>query len=61
MDEVPAERRTEVARLATQAYSRGFVPRDEFAELLGVTPAEEVERVVSYFGMDPPGASEDAA
>lgn len=60
LDEVPPERRSEVARLATQAYSRGLVPRDEFAELLGVTPAADLERVVSYFGMDPP-SSEAAA
>lgn len=54
LEEVPYERRTTIARLAAQAYSRGLVPRARFAELLGVTRVQPVERVLDLFGLDPP-------
>ena len=50
----PPERRTRVAYLAAQAYSRGLVARDAFARSLGVSPIEDVERVMDYLGIDPP-------
>lgn len=56
---VPPERRTSVAELAARAYASGQILRDELAELLGVTPAHEVERVVDFFGLPLP--SRDAA
>jgi len=43
-----------VARLASLAYSRGRIGRDRYARLLGVTPAEELERVLDYFSLDRP-------
>lgn len=51
---VPTERRTIVARLAAQAYSEHRIRRDRFADFLGVTPAEKVERVLDFFGLDVP-------
>ena len=59
LQEVPYERRTTIARLAAQAYSCGIVSRTRFAELLGLTRAYPVERVLDMFGLDPP--AEDAA
>jgi Zn-dependent peptidase ImmA (M78 family) len=52
--EVPLERRTAVARLAAPAYARGLVSRARFAELLGTTRAQPVERVLDFYGLDPP-------
>lgn len=57
LDEVPLERRTDVALLAAQAYSRGKVGRDRYARYLGVTPAEPVERVLDYYSLDLPDAA----
>jgi len=55
--EVPPERRTEVARAAARLYSEGKVTRDHFAELLGVTPAADLERVLDFFVLDVPSVS----
>jgi len=41
---VPPERRTRVAILAASLYSRGQILRDRFAELLRLTPADELRR-----------------
>jgi hypothetical protein len=54
---VPPERRTSVAFSAAAAFARGEIPRDMFAEYLGVTPGEELERVLDYFDIE--GESED--
>jgi len=54
LDDVPSERRTVVARTAARLYSAGRIPRDAFADALGVTPGHEVERVLDYFGLDTP-------
>jgi Zn-dependent peptidase ImmA (M78 family)/transcriptional regulator with XRE-family HTH domain len=54
---VPAvlpERRTTVAQLAASAYSRGKIGRDRFSRLLGLTPADDLERVLGFFALDPP-------
>ena len=59
LKEVPYERRTTIARLAAQAYSRGLVTRARFAELLGATRFQPVERVLDLLGLDPP--AQDAA
>lgn len=59
LKEAPYERRTTIARLAAQAYSRGLVTRARFAELLGVTRFQPVERVLDLLGLDPP--AQDAA
>jgi Zn-dependent peptidase ImmA (M78 family) len=62
LSEVPTERRTRIAELAARLYSAGEMPRDEFAEMLGVTPAAELERVLDYFAFDLPDESnQDAA
>jgi len=52
--ETPPERRTWVARLAGRLYSRGEISRDAFASLLALTPVHEVEKVLDWFGFDPP-------
>lgn len=57
LQSVPPERRTSTAELAGSLYSRGQIGRDRFAGLLGVTPAEEVEVVLDYFGLDLPDAA----
>jgi len=54
LQSVPAERRTLVANLASELYSRGELMRDHFARLLGVTPAHDVEKVLYRFGLDAP-------
>jgi Zn-dependent peptidase ImmA (M78 family)/transcriptional regulator with XRE-family HTH domain len=51
---VPPERRTEVARLAARAYADGKLSRDAFADYLALTPADDVERIVDFFGLMPP-------
>jgi Zn-dependent peptidase ImmA (M78 family)/transcriptional regulator with XRE-family HTH domain len=61
LKETPPERRTLVAHAAARAYSRGDIPRDRFAELLGVTPGARVERVLDFFTLDPPRTDESAA
>lgn len=53
---VPLARRSHIARAATQLYANGVIGRDRFARMLGVTPVEDIERVVAYFGFDPPAA-----
>lgn len=50
----PPERRTRVAYLAAQAYSRGLITRDAFARALAVSPLENVECVMDFLGLDPP-------
>ncbi|PRP90420.1 hypothetical protein ENSA5_65120 [Enhygromyxa salina] len=59
LDKVPSERRTQVARLAALLYSEGKLPRDAFAEYLGVTPAQELERVLDFFELPWPEDVED--
>lgn len=51
---VPTERRTAIARRAATLYSVGKISRDRFAELLGLAPTEEVERVLGFLGLDLP-------
>lgn len=53
---VPPQRRTLIAELAGSLYSQGKIGRDRFAEFLGVTPAEEVEVVLDFLGLDLPDA-----
>ncbi len=55
----PSERRTDVARLAAVAYSQGKLRRDRFARYLALTPADPVERVLDYFGLDQPEEPDD--
>ena len=52
--QVPTERRTLVASHASQLYSQGELLRDEFARLLGVTPAQDLEAVLYRFAFDLP-------
>jgi hypothetical protein len=52
--QVPPERRTALAYAAATAYAQGAIPRDRFAELLSVTPAEELERVLDHFDLENP-------
>jgi Zn-dependent peptidase ImmA (M78 family) len=59
LEGAPTERRAEVARLSALAYSRGLFGRGRFAELLGVSRAHPVERVLDHFGLDAPAS--DAA
>jgi hypothetical protein len=54
---VPPQRRTLIAELAGSLYSQGKIGRDRFAEFLGVTPAEEVEVVLDFLGLDLPDAA----
>lgn len=54
IDDVPIERRTYVARLAAEAFSRGLLTRASFAEYLGVSSLVEVERVLDHLGLDRP-------
>ncbi|WP_428265766.1 ImmA/IrrE family metallo-endopeptidase [Haliangium sp.] len=54
LEEVPTERRNSIAELAAELYSDGRIGRDEFADMMGVTPAEEVERVLDFFALDWP-------
>lgn len=61
LDATPPERRTLVAHAAARAYSRGDIPRDRFAALLGVTPSAPVERVLDFFTLDAPRPDESAA
>ena len=56
LESVPLHRRTNVARLAARAYSRDCFGRDRFARYLAVTPAEDVERVVHFYGLELPDA-----
>ncbi|MHB8380896.1 MAG: ImmA/IrrE family metallo-endopeptidase [Candidatus Binataceae bacterium] len=58
---VPAERRTYVAEMGAQAYSRGKISRTRFADLLRVPPTEEVEQVLDFFELAPPEEMEDVA
>jgi hypothetical protein len=51
---VPPERRTVIASTAATLFSSGMVLRDRFADLLGVTPVEDVEQVLDYFELDIP-------
>lgn len=54
VQDVPVERRTEIALYAASLYSKGIIPRDRFSALLGVTPFDEVEQVLDLFALDPP-------
>lgn len=53
----PPQRRTLIAQLSSRLYSQGQIGRDRFAEFLGVTPAEEVELVLDFLGLDLPIAA----
>ena len=57
LQSVPPERRTLIAELAGSLYSQGRIGRDRFADFLEVTPTEEVEIVLDYFGLDLPEAA----
>ncbi len=57
LQSVPPQRRTLIAELACSLYSQGLIGRDRFAELLGVTPAEEIEVVLDFLGFDLPDAA----
>jgi Zn-dependent peptidase ImmA (M78 family) len=59
--DVRPERSTIVALYAALAYSSGRIPRDAFAEYLGVTPEAEIEDVLDFFDLDPPGEPASAA
>ncbi len=48
------ERRTSLARLAAQAYSRELIVRDRFAELIGLSATDDIGPVLDYFALDPP-------
>lgn len=61
LPEAPPERRTLVARAAARAYSTGLIRRDEFAEVLGLTPAEDVEQVLDWFALPLPTEDDQAA
>lgn len=61
LEETPPERRTAVALAAARAYSTGKITRDEFAELLGVTPLHDVERVLDFFALNLPSDASHAA
>jgi Zn-dependent peptidase ImmA (M78 family) len=54
LDDVPVERRTHVARLAAEAFSRALLTRASFAGYLGVSSLVEVERVLDHLGLDRP-------
>jgi Zn-dependent peptidase ImmA (M78 family) len=54
---VPPERRTAVAQTAARLYSSGQIGRDQFAEEMGVTPMEDVERVLDFLALDAPQES----
>lgn len=51
LQDAPPERRSHVARTAARLYSDGKLQRDAFAEYLGVTPAQDVERVLDFFDL----------
>lgn len=61
IDRVPPERRTHLAEVAAQAYSRGKISRNRFAELLRLSPIGEVEQVLDFFALAPPEEMEDVA
>ncbi len=54
LSEVAPERRTDVARTAARLYSEGLIGRDRFADVLGVTPAADLESVLDFFALDLP-------
>jgi Zn-dependent peptidase ImmA (M78 family) len=61
LHQVPLERRTAVAETAALAYSIGKITRDAFAEMLDVSPIEDLERVLDFFALDPPVVVDNAA
>lgn len=61
LPEVPPERRTVLAEYAAELYSRSILVRDHFAALLAVTPMQDIERVVDYFGLDHPREAGESA
>ncbi|MBF0348447.1 MAG: ImmA/IrrE family metallo-endopeptidase [Magnetococcales bacterium] len=52
LHEVPIERRTSIARYATDLYAEGLIQRDYFAEMLGVSPSLKLESVLDFFNID---------
>jgi len=60
-ESVPPERRTAVAFTASRCYSEGKIPRDAFAEMLGVTPAHDLEAVLDWFALPAPQLGERVA
>ncbi|MEO5332298.1 MAG: ImmA/IrrE family metallo-endopeptidase [Magnetococcus sp. YQC-5] len=52
--EVSLERRTLVARHAAHLYAEGRIPRDCFAEMLGVPPSKHLESILNFFDIAPP-------
>jgi len=61
VDDVPPERKTSVAMLAARCHSSGRLARDAFAELLGVTPAHDLEAVLDWFALPLPQSGEQVA
>jgi len=58
LEDVPALRRSLVAEYAARLYCEGRMSRTRFTGFLGVTPAEEVEKVLDFFGLDVPVGSD---
>ena len=56
LDTVPPERRTAVARLAARLYAEGRSSRRAFADALSVSPVEDVDVVLDFFGLDRPAS-----
>jgi Zn-dependent peptidase ImmA (M78 family) len=61
LDEVPPERRSDVARLASQLYSTGRLRRDQFASFIGVTPAADLESVLDFYALNVPAPDASAS
>ncbi len=47
--------------LAARCYSAGALPRDAFAEMLGVTPAHDLEAVLDWFALPLPQTDQQVA
>jgi hypothetical protein len=61
LKDAPPERRTLVAEAAARAYASGLIVRDELADYIGVTPADNVASVLDHFGFPIPVAGGLAA
>jgi Zn-dependent peptidase ImmA (M78 family) len=55
---VPPERRTDVARVATHLHVTGKLTRRGLADALAVSPVEDLDLVLDFFGLERP--SDDA-
>lgn len=54
LEDVPPERRTFVAQYASRLYADGLIQRDKFADFLGITPNQDIERVLDFYEIDRP-------